>query len=107
MILDKNLYLSCEVKMDLALLTVKDLTLLKVKEVAELLRVSRRTVYTWIDCGDIRAVKINDIDKSAVRIPLSEVERILKETFEDDKKVESILKSYEDIIKPKKEKKET
>jgi excisionase family DNA binding protein len=87
--------------MDLALLTVEDLTLLTVKEVAEILGISRRTVYNWIDCGVIRAVKVNDTDKSAVRIPLSEVERILKEAFEDDKKVESILKRHEDIIKPK------
>jgi excisionase family DNA binding protein len=78
-------------------LTLMDFIFLTAKEVAELLRISRRTVYNWIDEGIIRAVKINDIDKSAVRIPLSEVERILKEVFEDDKKVESILKEvFED-----------
>lgn|GEM_PF-2157836 len=55
---------------------------LTVKEVAELLRVSRRTVYTWIDEGVIRAVKVNDMDKSAIRIPSSEVDRILKEALE-------------------------
>jgi excisionase family DNA binding protein len=53
---------------------------LTVQEVAELLRISRRTVYTWIDEGVIRAVKISD--KSVVRIPLSEIERIIKEALE-------------------------
>jgi excisionase family DNA binding protein len=78
-------------------LTLKDFIFLTAKEVAELLRISRRTVYTWIDVGFIRAVRVNDKSKSAVRIPLSEVERILKQAFEDDKKVESILKEvFED-----------
>ena len=53
---------------------------LTVQEVAEILKISRRTVYTWIDEGVIRAVKIND--KSVVRIPSSEVERILNEALE-------------------------
>jgi excisionase family DNA binding protein len=55
--------------------------LLTVKEVAEMLQVSRRTVYNWIDEGVIRAVKVNDKDKSAVRIPSSEIGRIIREAL--------------------------
>jgi len=54
--------------------------LLTVYEVAELLRTSARTIYSWIDEGVIRCVKIKD--KSAIRIPLSEVERIVQEALE-------------------------
>jgi excisionase family DNA binding protein len=73
-----------------------DLTLLTVEKVAEILGLSRRAVYTWIDEGVIRGVKIRDKNKSAVRIPLSELERILKEVFDDDKKVliHFLLKNY-------------
>ena len=54
--------------------------LLTVYEVAELLRTSARTIYSWIDEGVIRCIKIKD--KSAVRIPLSEVERLIQEALE-------------------------
>jgi len=54
--------------------------LLTVYEVAKILRISERTIYTWIDEGVIRCVKIKD--KSAVRIPLSEVERLIQESLE-------------------------
>ncbi len=53
---------------------------LTVQEVAELLRVNRRTVYTWIDEGVIRAVKLHD--KSVVRIPMLEIKRIINEALE-------------------------
>jgi DNA binding domain, excisionase family len=76
-----------------------ELAFLTVEEVAKILGISKRTVYNWIDEGIIRAFHVKN--KSVVRIPLLEVERILKEVFENDEKVESILKSYEDIIKPK------
>jgi excisionase family DNA binding protein len=54
--------------------------LLTVYEVAQLFRISARTIYTWIDEGVIRCVKIKD--KSAVRIPASEVERLVQEALE-------------------------
>jgi len=54
--------------------------LLTVYEVAELFRTSARTIYTWIDEGVIRAIKIKD--KSAVRIPASEIERLIQEALE-------------------------
>ena len=54
--------------------------LLTVYEVAQLFRISERTIYTWIDEGVIRCIKIKD--KSAVRIPLSEVERLIQEVLE-------------------------
>jgi excisionase family DNA binding protein len=57
-----------------------DIQLLTVKEVAEKLKVSKRTIHNWIDEGVIRAVKLRD--GLAVRIPLSEVERIIKEALE-------------------------
>jgi len=54
--------------------------LLTVYEVAQLFRISERTIYTWIDEGVIRCIKIKD--KSAVRIPASEVERLVQEALE-------------------------
>jgi excisionase family DNA binding protein len=54
--------------------------LLTVYEVAQLFRISERTIYTWIDEGVIRCIKIKD--KSAIRIPLSEVERLVQEALE-------------------------
>ena len=54
--------------------------LLTVYEVATIFRISERTIYTWIDEGVIRCVKIKD--KSAIRIPLSEVERLVQEALE-------------------------
>lgn len=43
--------------------------LLKVREVAAILNVSRSMVYKMIDCGDITAVKFG----RSVRIPYSEI----------------------------------
>jgi len=54
--------------------------LLTVYEVAQLFRISERTIYTWIDEGVIRCVKTKD--KAVIRIPLSEVERIIQEALE-------------------------
>ena len=54
--------------------------LLTVYEVAQLFRISARTIYTWIDEGVIRCIKIKD--KSAVRIPASEIERLIQEVLE-------------------------
>jgi excisionase family DNA binding protein len=56
------------------------LEFLTVKEVAEKLRLSKRTIHNWIDEGVIRAIKLKD--GLAVRIPASEVERILNEALE-------------------------
>jgi excisionase family DNA binding protein len=57
-----------------------DIQLLTVKEVAEKLKLNKRTVHNWIDEGVIRAIKVKD--GSAVRVPASEVERILNEVLE-------------------------
>lgn len=54
--------------------------LLTVLEVANIFRISERTIYTWIDEGVIRCIKIKD--KSVVRIPISEVERLIQEVLE-------------------------
>lgn len=53
---------------------------LTVFEVATIFRVSDRTIYTWIDEGVLRCIKIKD--KSAVRIPASEIERLVQEVLE-------------------------
>lgn len=42
--------------------------LYKVSEVAELFRVSERTVYNWIDWGYMRAIKIGD-GRGTIRVP--------------------------------------
>jgi len=38
-----------------------------VKEVAEILRVSKRTIYSYIDAGYLRAIQVGE--KKAIRIP--------------------------------------
>jgi excisionase family DNA binding protein len=57
--------------------------LLTVKEVSELLSYSERVVYTLIDEGVIRAIKIRDKSKTAIRIPSSEIERIINEALSE------------------------
>lgn len=57
--------------------------LLTVQEVSDILRISRRTVYTLIDEGVIRVIKVVDKNKSAIRIPLSEIERIINEALSE------------------------
>jgi excisionase family DNA binding protein len=53
--------------------------LLTIKEVAQRLRMSVHTVGLWCRDEKIRHYKIGDLKHSPVRIPASEVERILKE----------------------------
>jgi excisionase family DNA binding protein len=43
--------------------------LLTVKEIAERLRVTEKTIYNWIDTGKIKYSKIGDV----IRIPASEI----------------------------------
>jgi len=54
--------------------------LYKVKEVADIFRVSERTVYNWVMFGYLRAIKVGDEDgKGTVRI----TEAALKEFKEN------------------------
>lgn len=45
-----------------------------IKEVMEILKVSRITITTWIKKGKIKALKVDKI----VRIPQSEIEKYIK-----------------------------
>jgi excisionase family DNA binding protein len=50
-----------------------------IHEVARLLGLSYITVWSWIRKGKVRAVKLGASPKAPVRIPESEVRRLLKE----------------------------
>ncbi|MCD6360541.1 MAG: helix-turn-helix domain-containing protein [Armatimonadetes bacterium] len=50
--------------------------LYRVSEVADILRVTKQTVYNWIRGGKIKAVRL---PSGSLRIPESEVKRILSE----------------------------
>jgi len=50
-----------------------------VAEVAEMFRVSRRTVYNWVQYGYLRAVKVGgDESKSVIRIPESALREFIE-----------------------------
>ncbi len=52
---------------------------LTVREIARSLRVSRTTVYTWIDSGQLRAIKLgSETSKGTLRINNEEYDRFLK-----------------------------
>ena len=53
--------------------------LLTPAEVAELLRVSKRTVLRWVETGELRAFRFGP---RLLRIPRSEVERFLRKAQE-------------------------
>ena len=53
--------------------------LLSVTETAWITELSRVTIYRWIREGSLLAVKQSDGDSEVLRIPNSEVKRILKE----------------------------
>lgn len=52
-----------------------DKALLRPDEVAEYFSVSTRTVYRWIECGTLGAVKVGG---DCIRIPRESVEKSLK-----------------------------
>ncbi len=43
-------------------------------EVAKIFKVTRKTIYNWIESGKIKPIKIGNV----IRIPKEEVERILR-----------------------------
>ncbi len=51
-----------------------------VQEVAQILRRHRRTIYRWLDEGFLHGKKIKD----GWLIPCEEIDRIIKESSEDD-----------------------
>jgi excisionase family DNA binding protein len=56
--------------------------MLTVKEVSEMLGVSRNTVYAWIKEGIIKALKF----KRIIRIPESEIEKFLSKRVKGNSK---------------------
>lgn len=62
--------------------------LYKVSEIAEMLRVSERTVYNWIEWGYIRAIKVGE-GKGSIRIP----EEALAEFFETHQTIDKAIPS--------------
>jgi excisionase family DNA binding protein len=57
------------------------------KQVADLWKVSRRTIYAWIKSGQLKAVKLGD----TVRIPESELAKLLV-PIEPDRSAKSKVK---------------
>ncbi len=51
-----------------------------VREVAEKLSVSRKTVHQWVRAGDLRCIRLG---QKTVRIEESELERFLRERYEE------------------------
>jgi len=49
-----------------------------VKEAANIFSVSQQTIRGYIRNGVIKAVKIGDLEKSPVRIPAIELEKLIK-----------------------------
>lgn len=58
--------------------------LLKVKEVAEILRVSPLTVYRMIRKNELRAVRWGKSRKRSIRVLEEELEKILRRRKEDE-----------------------
>jgi excisionase family DNA binding protein len=52
----------------------RDVQMLKIEEVADLLKLSRQHVYNLINAGELRRVKFG----KAARIPLAELSRLIK-----------------------------
>lgn len=52
------------------------------EEISEILRVSTRTVNRMMAEGQIKFIKFGDNEKAKVRIPASEIERLLSEASE-------------------------
>jgi excisionase family DNA binding protein len=53
-------------------------TLLSAREVAAALRVSPDSVYRWARAGELASVRVSTRPGSALRIPATELERILR-----------------------------
>lgn len=49
------------------------------QEAASILKIAPRTIREWITNGYIKAFKLNPKTKSVLRIPMSEVDRVLRE----------------------------
>ncbi len=56
--------------------TVKAEGLVKVREAAQLLGVSVRTLYAWMSGGRVQSVRFG---KRCTRIPMAEVERLMRD----------------------------
>lgn len=56
---------------------------LTVNEFAQKLKVQPRQVYTWIEQGRIKALRLNDTPKSPWRIPFRELARLDAEAYEN------------------------
>jgi excisionase family DNA binding protein len=67
-----------------------DRTLLRVREAAEILRVSEKTIRRLISSGNLTAVRIGRL----VRIPVRAINRMIEcESYCDDEKINGELKS--------------
>lgn len=55
--------------------------LLTVEEVAEHLKVSKRTVYRWIDTGDLKVARIG---RKTYRVFESDINKFLKKFYVDN-----------------------
>ncbi|MDI6865787.1 helix-turn-helix domain-containing protein [Thermodesulfovibrio yellowstonii] len=67
--------------------------LYKVSEVAELFRVSERTVYNWIDWGYMRAIKVGE-GRGTIRVP----EEAINEFIESNQTVIESLPAARSLL---------
>jgi len=72
------------------------LRLYKVSEIAELFRVSERTVYNWIDWGYMRAIKVGE-GRGTIRVP----EDAVNEFIENNQTVIESLPSARELLSRK------
>lgn len=70
--------------------------LYKVSEIAELFRVSERTVYNWIDWGYMRAIKIGE-GRGTIRVP----EDAVNEFIENNQTIIESLPSVRELLSRK------
>lgn len=62
----------------------KDKEFLTGSEFRKVLRISNSTYFRWMRAGKIKAIRLNpESERSEVRIPTSEIDRLLNESMND------------------------
>lgn len=60
-------------------MSYKDKDFVSGKEFCEILNISNATLYRWIKAGKIKVIRLSDRANSPVRIPTTEIDRLLNE----------------------------
>lgn len=59
-------------------MSYKDKEFLTGKEFREILQISPATLNRWVKSGKVKAVRISDNDNGHIRIPSSEIDRLMQ-----------------------------